>query len=245
MATEKVPAWPALTGHALVYYLLLSALIHVGTVVLFQTTASPEGSGLIRKSNSSLEARLRTSTASLENIGAGRTDNIPTIAPPRGTRPEESNTSVTAAPTLTAEAVLAFSQPEESPEANRPEDSNDLLNLLDDSMAEYLTLKDLDLPPYMLEELPADPVELQGRRESGRMVLEVWVDKQGSVTRIRSLSNELPSVFAEAMASMLRMTDFVPAKKNGQNVNSRMTIEFQFAPPPDEKPSPRKLGRIR
>lgn len=94
----------------------------------------------------------------------------------------------------------------------------------------YFTLSELDLPPYAIDDVNADSGALD-LPESGKIVLELWVNNVGSVDRVDVVELTVPDSAVAGIKEVFSRTRFVPARKQGVLVHSRVRIEIVFAPP--------------
>lgn len=92
----------------------------------------------------------------------------------------------------------------------------------------YLSATDLDVrPQIMTHVMPRYPAELvSGVR--GRVVLELYISKEGALERIRVAQAEPPGRFEQSALEAFRAARFAPGVKNGKPVPSLMRIEVTF-----------------
>src|SRR5206468_11358609 len=86
-------------------------------------------------------------------------------------------------------------------------------------------------PPVVVTHVDAEyPPGALARRAHGDVSLDVTVDVDGHVSRVEVHSSDAPE-FAEAATVAVRQWTFVPAKRDGAPVASRIRVLFHFAPP--------------
>lgn len=64
--------------------------------------------------------------------------------------------------------------------------------------------------------------------EQGTAILEFTIEKDGSVTDVKVVKSVSPSIDAEAIRVVKLMKDWMPAKKDGKTVRSRMKLPVAF-----------------
>ncbi|MBN9422780.1 MAG: TonB family protein [Candidatus Accumulibacter sp.] len=94
----------------------------------------------------------------------------------------------------------------------------------------YYTLRELDVPPYVLESPSDDPPELLGRTENGYVVLELWIADSGQVAKAGVLTSDLPEEFGQGALATFAATRFSPGRKDGAAVHSYIRMKVFFGP---------------
>jgi hypothetical protein len=89
---------------------------------------------------------------------------------------------------------------------------------------EYLPGNELDVTAISVEDLGVSLSKIFPIL-SGLIILELWIDTTGQVTRIDLIQGQTLSLESDAMKPLLDMT-FAPAIKNGVPVSSRKLIEI-------------------
>jgi len=95
----------------------------------------------------------------------------------------------------------------------------------------YFPLSELDLPPYAIEDVNTDP-DVLDLPQSGRVVLELWVNSDGEVVTVETIDSSVTDAAVVMIGNIFSRTRFVPARKGGAAVNARIRIEVTFDPPP-------------
>lgn len=92
----------------------------------------------------------------------------------------------------------------------------------------FIPAEELDERPQAIAELPADPPRLREHPEGGRVVLRLWINEFGTVSRVDVEDSDMPEIFQdEARAAFYRMA-FVPGKKNGRPARTLMRVEVTY-----------------
>lgn len=146
------------------------------------------------------------------------------LAPPSGlapaASPEQADTPLSA-----ADAEVAPAQENPLPQRQHP-------GLIAAPEPRYYTQRELDLPPYVLEVPDGEPGALLGRPETGRVVLELWIDDDGHVAKAALLASDLPDEFGQSALNDFSGARFAPGRKNGAAVHSYIRMEAAFGPAP-------------
>lgn len=110
-----------------------------------------------------------------------------------------------------------------NPQANRPP----LFTLPD---VAYHGWKDLSRRPQALQDIPLEPGELKTRRETGKLILKLWISEQGAVDRVAVEHNELPPGYAELASKAFLSSRFQPGEIDGKPVKSLMRVAVDYVP---------------
>lgn len=81
-----------------------------------------------------------------------------------------------------------------------------------------------DIDPYLgeLENVPG----------VGKSVLRLWINEQGGVDHVETMSTTLEEAFAKAVAASFMAARFQPAEREGIAVKSQMRVEVDVLPRP-------------
>lgn len=123
----------------------------------------------------------------------------------------------------TLEEKTALGAPASSPQADRPP----LFTLPD---VAYHGWKDLSRRPQALQDIPLEPGELKTRRESGKLVLKLWISEQGAVDRVEVERNELPPDYAAVVSKEFLAARFQPGEIDGKPVKALMRVAVDYVP---------------
>lgn len=146
------------------------------------------------------------------------------LGPPSGLAPAASlNQADTTLPASDAE--VAPTQETPLPQLPKP-------GLIAAPEPRYYTQRELDIPPYVLEAPEGEADALLGRPETGRIVLELWIDDNGHVTKAGLLASDLPEEFGQSALNSFTGTRFSPGRKGGSAVHSYIRMEVAFGPEP-------------
>ena len=105
----------------------------------------------------------------------------------------------------------------------------------------YYHTRDLDVRPGIMTRVePAYPDTALARGLSGKVVLRLYINENGSVDRVETL-NASPAGYFEASAERaFSAARFTPGRKGKQAVKTQMVIEVSF-----EAPAPAARGSKR
>lgn len=85
--------------------------------------------------------------------------------------------------------------------------------------------------PYWLKAvLPAYPAELMAESESGRVLVEAAIDREGRVVRVQVVESTHVAFDAPAMEAV-RQSEFKPAIRSGKAEAARIRVPIHFTPP--------------
>ena len=97
----------------------------------------------------------------------------------------------------------------------------------------YFSTSELDVIPKIRRDIDLYPSELHNSKHSGgKVILRLWIDEAGHVAKVEMASSDLPAVFAEVAARAFMQADFLPGRKNGLAVKSKVEAAL-FYPPRD------------
>lgn len=94
----------------------------------------------------------------------------------------------------------------------------------------YFSLAELDERPYIIQNIPANPPELQNFPQGGKLILRLWIGKDGRVVNAEPVSSELPPVFVDSARNGFLGARFAPGRKHGQAVASVLNVAIHYAP---------------
>lgn len=86
----------------------------------------------------------------------------------------------------------------------------------------------LDAGPVVIEDVPADPPELQGRTETGTMILTLFIGASGAVDDVAVESSDLPEIYTDVVRRNFLGARFSPGMRNGYAVPSSILVEVTF-----------------
>ncbi len=95
---------------------------------------------------------------------------------------------------------------------------------------EYYPAQDLDERAQPLAGIDIVAPETEGVEYVGMVKLELRIGSDGSVEDVAVLESTVPKAFEASAVAAFRSARFAPAKKDGQFVKSRKTIEVTYAP---------------
>jgi protein TonB len=154
------------------------------------------------------------------------------VRPPDSSRPQPRlpppDTPTTSGALLvpgvqTLEEKTAPGAPANSQQADRPP----LFTLPD---VAYHGWKDLSRRPQALQDIPLEPGQLKIRRESGKLVLKLWISEQGAVDRVEVERSELPPDYAAVVSKEFLSARFQPGEIDGKPVKALMRVEVDYVP---------------
>jgi len=112
----------------------------------------------------------------------------------------------------------------------------------------YYTPDQLSKRPQPLAKAELDPPDLNPIVASGKLVLKLWIDNGGKVTRIEIESNDLPPKFVGTALRAFERLRFVPGEREGRAVGTVLNIEVVYEDGrslPDDGRAPPVDGRSR
>lgn len=115
-----------------------------------------------------------------------------------------------------------------NPSGNKFALSNKGLSLAVD--LHYFSLDELDERPIVIQDIPEDPPELGDFPQGGKLILRLWIDKEGKVINVEPVSSELPQVFIDSARSSFLNARFTPGRKLGKTVGTVMDVVLLYAP---------------
>lgn len=87
----------------------------------------------------------------------------------------------------------------------------------------YFSTPELDVIPKIRRDIDLNPSELNSFKHSGgKVILRLWIDEGGRVAKVETVNSDLPAVFAEVAARVFMQADFLPGRKNGLAVKSKV-----------------------
>lgn len=95
----------------------------------------------------------------------------------------------------------------------------------------YFPQSEVSTPAHMLSGIDGLPKTLARDVDSGRMIVMLYIDEQGTVDKIVVENSELRSDMREVLASQFEHVRFSPAIKDAQPVKSRLRLEITLQPP--------------
>lgn len=104
----------------------------------------------------------------------------------------------------------------------------------------YHDLRELSLRPAPLVDIPLEPGALKTRKETGRIILRLWINEQGGVDRIAVERSELPPEYAAVASKAFLAARFQPGEIDGRPVKTLMRVAVDYAPlliAPEQLPS--------
>lgn len=103
----------------------------------------------------------------------------------------------------------------------------------------YYQTRELDVPPGIKTHLePVYPDAAARRSLSGKVVIRIYINEEGTVDRVETLRAQPPGYFERSAERAFRAARFTPGMKGNRPVKTQMTIEVSFdSPPPPALPS--------
>lgn len=133
----------------------------------------------------------------------------------------------------TREITITSSQPEHSKKLRKAvQNSNQATNPADPSLPEtpkkeiFLDFE-LDTQPAPAEELALDPQELIPKEMVGRMVLELFISKEGQVLWSNITASDFDDRTNQQLSSEFRATRFIPGAIAGTPVDALIRVEIE------------------
>ncbi|OYW36730.1 MAG: hypothetical protein B7Z35_11795 [Hydrogenophilales bacterium 12-61-10] len=99
----------------------------------------------------------------------------------------------------------------------------------------YYPANQLDVHPWVMSKIaPEYPKAASENGLSGSVKVEINVDENGQVQRLRTINSTPPGVFDQSVMDAFRKADFQPACRNGFAVRSviHINVQFDFDAPP-------------
>ena len=98
------------------------------------------------------------------------------------------------------------------------------------SETHYFTTKELTTKPYPLSEIEFGSTEADAALAVGKLIISLWINELGDVTKTTLEHSELPEVVAKAAIKAFEKTHFKPGELDGQPVATVMKIEVIYPP---------------
>lgn len=98
----------------------------------------------------------------------------------------------------------------------------------------YYRLAELDQRPLALTQPTPSYPDSEELYSSGKIVIQLLINANGSVDSIDSLPTELPTAFVEAAKHAFMNIRFKPGMLGGRAVGSQLWLEIHFEGAPDE-----------
>lgn len=87
----------------------------------------------------------------------------------------------------------------------------------------YFSPPELDVIPKIQRDIDLYPPELNNLdHRGGKISLRLWIDETGHVAKVETVSSDLPAFFAEVAVRAFMQADFLPGRKNGLAVKSKV-----------------------
>lgn len=87
----------------------------------------------------------------------------------------------------------------------------------------YFSPPELDVIPRIQHDIDLYPSELNNlNHRGGKISLRLWIDETGHVAKVETVSSDLPAFFAEVAVRTFMQADFLPGRKNGLAVKSKV-----------------------
>lgn len=94
---------------------------------------------------------------------------------------------------------------------------------------EYISSKELSSPAHPIAPVIVPfPQSTLPRKNSGHVILMVFISASGIVDRVDILESNLPQPFSEAARDTFLQARFAPGSLNNEAVKSRMKVEVTF-----------------
>jgi protein TonB len=95
----------------------------------------------------------------------------------------------------------------------------------------YYSARELDVYPLPLAPLTAAyPSHLLNAQVAGNVLVSVLVNEAGTVDRVTVVAGEPPGYFEEHAHATLASARFIPGRRDGKAVRSRVTVRVDFNP---------------
>ncbi len=184
---------------------------------------------------SALPAPFGARWGSLEGFGVGAPLRaaLRPVPPPANELQELAAARPTGPPPAETVRVPAAA-PAPQPQQSRPE-ARALL-----PEPHYYLTRELDVRPGILTRVEPEYPEAAARRFlSGRVVLRLYIEEDGRVSRVAVLGAEPSGYFEDSASRAFSAARFTPGMKGGRAVRVQMTLEVSFeSPPAPELPEP-------
>jgi hypothetical protein len=92
----------------------------------------------------------------------------------------------------------------------------------------YYTTDKLSKSPEVIAMDDLNTPETRVYKVSGSLVMNLWIDDQGKVTKVLVQDSALPPIFAETASRIFKAARFVPGERNGVRVGALMRIEVGY-----------------
>ena len=92
----------------------------------------------------------------------------------------------------------------------------------------YYTPDQLTKRPRPIAEPRLNVPEIGTIDASGTVILKLWISYAGEVTSVKVEKTDLPGVFPQTAVAAFMGLRFTPGERNGQRVDTVMTIEFRY-----------------
>lgn len=96
----------------------------------------------------------------------------------------------------------------------------------------YFSLAELDQHPVIKQDIAENPPELSGYPQGGEVVLRLWIDDTGHVTKVDTISSNLPQPFIDSARAGFLQAVFSPGRKQGVDVATVMEVAVSYAQTP-------------
>jgi protein TonB len=135
-------------------------------------------------------------------------------------KPPQAPRAAEAEPTVLAQAPVAPQQAPAHPLATVPE-------------THYYKSSELQVRPSITtNERPESPVSALGSGVTGTVILRLFVDADGHVERVQTVSSEPQGYFEEAAEKAFQAAAFTPGYRDGRPVPVQIVIEVLFEEQP-------------
>ena len=94
--------------------------------------------------------------------------------------------------------------------------------------ADFFPSSELSVRPRPLSEVDIDTSSTDGNEGSGKVVLNLWINRFGEVVSVSVVSSDYPESFTQTIISGFQRLLFAPGMIGGRPVNSMMTIEATY-----------------
>lgn len=87
----------------------------------------------------------------------------------------------------------------------------------------YFSTSELDIIPEIQYDIDLYPPELQNlEHNGGKVIFRLWINEAGHVEKVEQVSSGLPAIFSEVATRVFMQANFLPGKKNGFAVKSKV-----------------------
>lgn len=111
--------------------------------------------------------------------------------------------------------------------------NNKDLSLLPLVQPKYYTIKELNQPPNIIENIDENPADLLTNKEGGSLTLQIKIDETGNVVEVKILKSTLPNKYAESATNSFLQKKFTPGLKGLIPVKSVLDIVVNYLPLPE------------